>query len=102
MGACALGADAPRVPGAGAFFEQAVQAFRPLFPGVHPKAAGLLRYGGSYHGAWLLRRGLYLPSELPALLGDEIARKDLRRLTPLEHVRRAPTRSRPVSGPARR
>ena len=85
MGAAALAADAG--PWRGSIFEQAVQAFRPLFPGVHPKTAGLLRYGGSYHGAWLLRRGLYLPSELPALLGNEMAREGIRRLRPLEHVR---------------
>ena len=30
-----------------------------------PKAAGLLEYGGSYAGAYLLRRGLFMPWELP-------------------------------------
>jgi asparagine synthase (glutamine-hydrolysing) len=38
-----------------------------------PKLCGLLRYGGSLAGAYFLRRGLFLPEELPALLGRELA-----------------------------
>jgi len=38
-----------------------------------PKYAGLLEYGGSYGGAYLLRRGLFMPWELPGLVGDEMA-----------------------------
>jgi len=30
-----------------------------------PKYASLLEYGGTYAGAYLLRRGLYMPWELP-------------------------------------
>jgi asparagine synthase (glutamine-hydrolysing) len=39
-----------------------------------PKFAGLLEYGGSIGGAYLLRRALFMPWELPSLLGDEMAR----------------------------
>jgi asparagine synthase (glutamine-hydrolysing) len=45
-----------------------------------PKALGIVEYGGTYAGAYLLRRGLFLPFELPALLDPEITRNGLRRL----------------------
>lgn len=32
----------------------------------HPKAQGLLRYGGTWSGAYFMRRGLYMPWELAA------------------------------------
>ena len=73
-----------RVPGLGAAMEQ-VQAAFPLLR-LHPKAAGMVRFGGSYAGAWLLRRGLFLPHELPELLGADIAREGLSRLRPLQHI----------------
>ena len=34
---------------------------------ANPKAAGLLKYGGTYAGAYLLRRGLFMPWELETL-----------------------------------
>ena len=40
-----------------------------------PKYAGLLEYGGSYGGAYLLRRGMYMPWELPELLEGEMVRE---------------------------
>jgi asparagine synthase (glutamine-hydrolysing) len=46
--------------------------------GRSPKAAGALLYGGSFPGAWYLRRGLFMPWELPALLGRERAEEGLR------------------------
>jgi asparagine synthase (glutamine-hydrolysing) len=45
-----------------------------------PKLTGILRHGGDWPGLYLLRRGLFLPEELPALLGPELAREGLRRL----------------------
>jgi len=39
-----------------------------------PKYAGLLEYGGSYAGAYLLRRGLFMPWELPEVLDADLAR----------------------------
>ena len=42
------------------------------------KAAGLLEYGGSYPGAYLLRRGLFMPWELPGLLGEELTQRGSR------------------------
>ncbi len=48
-----------------------------------PKYAGLLEYGGSYGGAYLLRRGFFMPWELPEILGDRIARDGWEELRPL-------------------
>jgi asparagine synthase (glutamine-hydrolysing) len=38
-----------------------------------PKLAGLRAHGQGLAGAYFLRRGLYLPEELPAILGGELA-----------------------------
>lgn len=48
-----------------------------------PKLRGLVRYGRSRAGAYFLRRGLFLPEELPALLGRETAEEGLRRCDPV-------------------
>ena len=39
-----------------------------------PKYAGLFEYGGTYAGAYLLRRGMFMPWELPELLDPEMVR----------------------------
>jgi asparagine synthase (glutamine-hydrolysing) len=39
-----------------------------------PKYAGIFEYGGSYSGAYLLRRGLFMPWELPDLLDPDMVR----------------------------
>jgi asparagine synthase (glutamine-hydrolysing) len=51
-----------------------------------PKGAGIARYGSSWSGAYLLQRGLFLPDELPALMGDEAARAGLERLRIVERI----------------
>jgi asparagine synthase (glutamine-hydrolysing) len=51
-----------------------------------PKAAGLVEYGSSMAGAYLLRRALFLPWELPALLGEETAREGLDALRTVENL----------------
>jgi len=51
-----------------------------------PKYAGLLEYGGTYPGAYLLRRGLFMPWELPSVLDGDLVRQgwtELRSLTRL-------------------
>jgi asparagine synthase (glutamine-hydrolysing) len=53
---------------------------------LNPKAAGLLKYGGSYAGAYFLRRGLFMPWELQAVIGADTARLGLRRLKPIRHI----------------
>ena len=52
-----------------------------------PKAAGMVEYGGTHAGAYLLRRGLFMPWELDQVLARETVREGLRRLEPLGLVR---------------
>lgn len=51
-----------------------------------PKYAGLLSYGGTFGGAYLLRRGLYMPWELPGLMDADMARAGWERLEPLARL----------------
>jgi asparagine synthase (glutamine-hydrolysing) len=46
----------------------------------NPKARAVPMYGSTYGGAYFLKRGLFMPSELPAILGDDAAREGIRRL----------------------
>jgi asparagine synthase (glutamine-hydrolysing) len=55
--------------------------------GISPKAQTLLAHGGTFEGAYLARRGLFTPWELPALMGPEAAARGLAELNPLEHIR---------------
>ena len=48
-----------------------------------PKYAGLLEYGGSLAGAYLLRRGLFMPWELPEVMDPDMARAGWQELQPL-------------------
>jgi asparagine synthase (glutamine-hydrolysing) len=54
---------------------------------VSPKYAGLLEYGGDWAGAYLLRRGLFMPWELPDLLDPDIAAAGLSELDTLGALR---------------
>jgi asparagine synthase (glutamine-hydrolysing) len=46
----------------------------------HPKLQGVAEFMGSIEGEYFLKRGLFLPSELPQLMGTEAAREGLERL----------------------
>lgn len=59
--------------------------------GVSPKAAGVLEYGGAFPGAYLLRRGLFMPWELDALRDPDLARAGLATLRPLASIEAAMT-----------
>lgn len=54
-----------------------------------PKLLGMLEYGGTYEGAYQLRRGLFLPFELSGRLDPDTLRQGVARLHPLERVRKA-------------
>ena len=71
------------LPGLGAVLRRLGGALAPGLKQRLPKALGMVEYGGSYPGAYLLRRGLYLPSDLEALLDADLVREGLRRLKPL-------------------
>ncbi len=66
--------------GLGAVARMVLGAVAPGLVRERPKAAGVLEYAGSWAGAYLLRRGLFLPHELPALIEPELAREGLQRL----------------------
>ncbi len=51
-----------------------------ISPGGSPKRAGIFKYGANYPGAWYLRRGLFMPWELPALLGRDRAEAGMREM----------------------
>jgi asparagine synthase (glutamine-hydrolysing) len=74
----ALGRALAAIPGARALMERpcAYLAKRRS----QPKLAGVPEFFGSLEGMYFLRRGLFLPSELPALLGADLAHEGLARL----------------------
>jgi asparagine synthase (glutamine-hydrolysing) len=70
------------IPGAGDGFRFLVGALR--LAKRHPKTLGILKFGGTYPGAYLLRRALYLPFELDAILDPDLVKAGLQRLMPLQ------------------
>jgi len=74
------------VPGLGLLTRKLIGAVVPGFSRARPKALGLLEHSGSWAGTYLLRRGLFLPHELPNIIDPEIAREGLRRLKPLRRL----------------
>jgi asparagine synthase (glutamine-hydrolysing) len=51
-----------------------------------PKYAGIFEYGGSMGGAYLLRRGLYMPWELPDILDPDIVCEGWKQLAPVARI----------------
>ena len=73
-----------RIPLLGEAFRLAVSALRCVRPAISPKAAGLMKYAGTYAGAYLLRRGVFMPWELEDVMAA--AHEGLRRLDPLRLI----------------
>lgn len=73
-----------RIPGARALYELLLRPFAAHAP---PKLAGMMRYGGSYAGAYFLKRGLFLPSELRGVLPRAVWREGFARLVAARLVR---------------
>jgi len=63
-----------------------------------PKLPGLIRHGGSTEGAYFLRRAVYLPEELPGLIGSELAEAGLRACDPAQLGRNVLRDARPPDG----
>jgi asparagine synthase (glutamine-hydrolysing) len=63
-----------------------MRAFPSHIATARPKALGLLEYADSWAGAYLLRRGLFLPHELDEVMERDFAREGLRRLKPLRRL----------------
>lgn len=51
-----------------------------------PKYAGVFEYGSDFGGAYLLRRALYMPWELPSFLDRDLVREGLDTLAPRLHL----------------
>lgn len=62
------------MPGLGRMLRQALVATKLDNRLVNPKGAGMLELGGTFAGAYMLRRGLYMPWELGAVLDPETIR----------------------------
>ena len=75
-----------RIPLLGELARRLITGFNQLTPFINPKAAGLVKYGRTYAGAYLLRRGLFMPWELEEVIGADMARSGLRRLRPLRCI----------------
>ena len=50
---------------------------------INPKFWGLLKYGGTYPGAYLLKRGLFMPWELSNVLDQDVIMAGLETLKPM-------------------
>ena len=53
---------------------------------LNPKVSGLLKYGGTYAGAYFLKRGLFMPWELDAVMEKDAIAEGLSRLDPLGYA----------------
>jgi asparagine synthase (glutamine-hydrolysing) len=80
-----------RIPGVGSGVHRINSALARRSRHVSPKMGEIVRYGSSYAGAYLVKRGRFLASELPNVLGKEIAEEGLRRLDLLHLIERAVT-----------
>jgi len=58
---------------------------------LHPKASALLSYAGTYAGAYLVKRGIFMPWELGRLVDKGFVVDGLRRLDPLGLIRASVT-----------
>jgi len=74
------------LPGVGALARRGAAAAIAAGLKVHPKMAGVLEYGGSWAGAYLLRRSVYMPWELEDLLDPALLDEGMRRLAPLGRI----------------
>ena len=84
------------IPGLGALARRGLSAAIAAGAKLHPKSAGVLQYGGDWAGAYLLRRGVFMPWELDGLLDPALAEEGLRRLAPLSHIAAAYQFGRPL------
>ena len=78
-----------RIPGLGCALRRLTHPLLKLAPSrVHlsPKILSMVEYGGTYAGAYLLRRGLFLPWELDRLMDRDSVQEGLRRLDPMARV----------------
>jgi asparagine synthase (glutamine-hydrolysing) len=83
------------IPGASVLWS----AITRRFGRSRPKLPGALRYGGSVPGAYFIRRGVFLPEELPGLIGDDMAAEGLLGADPIRAAEAAIAGSHAASDP---
>jgi asparagine synthase (glutamine-hydrolysing) len=74
------------VPGLGHIARKVIGGIAPSLSRGRPKLLGVLEHSSTWAGVYLLRRGLFLPSELSTVMDAEIAHEGLRRLKPLRRL----------------
>ncbi len=84
------------MPGLGALVRRGLSGAIAAGVGLHPKAAGVLQYGGNWAGAYLLRRSVYMPWELDDLLEPAMVEEGLHRLAPLSRIAAALQAGKPL------
>jgi asparagine synthase (glutamine-hydrolysing) len=77
------------IPGLGVLAREATRTLFPKFVRRNPKAPGMLEFSGTLSGAYLLRRGLFLPQELQGVLDRGLVSDGLRELDPLSMLANA-------------
>lgn len=75
------------IPGLGRLARTLLQAIAPTYTRTRPKASSVLEYASSWEGAYLLRRGLYLPHEIADIIDADVVREGLQNLQPLQRLR---------------
>jgi asparagine synthase (glutamine-hydrolysing) len=80
-----------KVPGLGEGVYRLNSALAKRSRHISPKMGEILRHGATYAGAYLVKRGRFLTSELAAVMGEEQAREGLQRLDLLNLLERAVT-----------
>ncbi|MBV9067213.1 MAG: asparagine synthase (glutamine-hydrolyzing) [Acidobacteria bacterium] len=74
-------------PGAAAAFRRVYGRIARNRTRFSPKTPYTLKYCTSYEGAYLMKRGLFLPDEVASIIGDEMACEGLKRLNLLDAIR---------------
>jgi len=77
---------ASKVPFLGDMFYQTSSSLINGLGKFNPKLAGLMKYGGSLESWYLVRRGIFLPEELFAVLGYDTVVEGIERLNPLLNI----------------
>ena len=80
-----------RIPGLGEGVHRLNAALAKRSRHISPKMGEIVRHGGSWAGAYLVKRGRFLVSELPEVLGADLAREGVERLGLLPLIERAVT-----------
>lgn len=75
-----------KIPGFGGLARSLVRTLAPEFARRRPKALGMFEYCSTWAGAYLLRRGLFLPDELLSILEPELVDEGLQRLEPTDQL----------------